>query len=226
MNKFQQSDTLTERLTQQISQILLEAVAARGHGYLVVSGGRTPIPFFQQLATQDLPWAQITVLLADDRWLPVQHEASNEALVHKHLLQHKAANATFVSLLSEHSTPTEGLAEVNKRLAALPCFDAVILGMGEDGHTASLFPESPQLNEGMTTTNPAVAITPIHAPFERISLSKTRLLNSHAIFFHLVGEAKKSILEQAMQPNAMLPASAFLLQNQVPVTVMLAVPEE
>lgn len=226
INKFPHNEALTQQLTERVGNILSAAVAERGQGYLVVSGGRTPISFFEQLAQQELPWAQITVLLADDRWLPISHEGSNEGLVRKHLLQHHAASATLVSLLTAHDTPAEGLAELNEKLANLPRFDVVILGMGEDGHTASLFPESRQLAEDMSTDNAAVAVTPLYAPYERVSLSKSRLLNTQHLFFHLVGSAKATVLAQALRENSQLPASAFLQQNQVPVEVMLAAPEE
>ena len=226
INKFPHNEALVAQLTASVSSVLSAAVASRGHAYLVVSGGRTPLTFFQQLAQARLPWEHISVLLADDRWLPVNAEASNEGLVRQHLLQQHAAPATLISLLTGHKTPTEGLAEVNERLASLPCFDVVILGMGEDGHTASLFPESAQLAEGMSTHNPAVAVTPMHAPHERISLSKSRLLNTHHLYFHLVGSTKAAVLQQALQENSQFPVSAFLKQQQVPVNVMLAMPEE
>ncbi|RUO20874.1 6-phosphogluconolactonase [Aliidiomarina iranensis] len=226
IHKFANNEALVAQLTQQVSDILTTAVQERGHGYLVVSGGRTPVSFFQQLAQQPLPWQNISILLADERWLPVSHEASNEGLVRQYLLQHHAKAAEMISLISEHSTAVAGLRTINQRLQPLPRFDAVILGMGEDGHTASLFPESAALQEGLSTQNPAVAVTPLHAPHERMSLSKSRLLNSQHLFFHLVGKAKAAVLEQALAENSALPASVFLQQDQVPVEVLLAAPEE
>ncbi|MCC5854059.1 MAG: 6-phosphogluconolactonase [Idiomarina sp.] len=226
VHKFSQEHELTVEFANRIRFNLEQAVNARGHGYLVVSGGRTPIALFERLAHHPLPWSDITVLLADDRWVPKDHEASNERLVKQHLFQHQAKAANWLSLNTEHATPAEAVPTLAERLADLPRFDVVILGLGEDGHTASLFPESPQLHQGMTTSQPVVAVTPAHAPHERISLSKSRLLNSRQIYFHLVGQAKADVLDLAMQPGAKFPASAFLQQEQVPVDVMLAVPEE
>lgn len=226
VHRFTHDYELTGQLTRSICRALENAVAERGEAYLVVSGGRTPIALFERLSQQILPWAKITVLLADERWLPADHEASNERLVKQHLLQHQAAAAKWVSLLTDHAHPSEAIETLNQRFADIPCFDVVILGLGEDGHTASLFPDSAQLEEGMSTENPVVAVTPTEAPHERISLSRSRILQSRQIYFHLVGQSKAEILEKVTQEHANFPATVFLTNHQVPVDVMLAVSKE
>lgn len=226
IHTFWPEQDLTYQLSRHIRQALEQAISDRGHAYLVVSGGRTPIPLFNNLAQQILPWKQVTILLADERWLPADHEASNERLVKQHLLRDRAATAQFISLLSPEDSPTEACAKINQRLANIPTFDVVLLGLGEDGHTASLFPDSPELAHGMTTSESVVAMTPQNAPYQRISLSRTRLLKSRQIYFHLVGEAKAKTLATVMDPKSTLPATQFLLQEDVPVSVMLAVPKE
>ncbi len=226
VSKFSHDSDLIDQFSRQLCRELEHAVAARGHAYLVVSGGRTPVPLFERLSRQMLPWPQITILLADERWLPATDAQSNEGLVREHLLQHQAAAANFVSLLTDDSDAHQAVTKVSERLADLPRFDAVILGMGEDGHTASLFPCSTELEHALITDAPVAAVTPTTAPHQRMSLSYSRLLNSRHIYFHLSGTAKAATLEKVMRPEADFPASRFLQQQQVPVEVMLAVPEE
>ena len=95
-----------------------------------------------------------------------------------------------------------------------------------DGHTASLFPCSAELAEGLTTENAALAVYPTTAPHARVSLSKARLLNTRQVFLHLVGQAKQKVLTQAMRKDSQLPISEFLFREHVPVDVMLALPKE
>lgn len=117
------------------------------------------------------------------------------------------------------------LEETEQMIASLPPFDAVILGMGEDGHVASLFPCSEELMMGMDDNAPAVLrVNPKTASYERISLSKKRLLNSRVIFIHLLGKKKLAVLHQAMseQNSMVMPASAFLNHLDANVQVLYA----
>ena len=148
---------------------------------------------------------------------------SNERLVKATLLQNKASNARFISLYADTASAFTGAAEVLPRISALPTFDAVILGMGEDGHTASLFPCSAQIEEGLSDGAPAVlAVEPQTAPYQRMSLSLPRLLDSRHIFLHLVGSNKLTVLNKAMAEHDVLamPIRAFLHHPVAQVTVM------
>ncbi|MFC0445003.1 6-phosphogluconolactonase [Pseudidiomarina halophila] len=224
IQRFANDKDLVAYFNRKLRLQLEQAIAERGHAYLVVSGGRTPIPLFKTLAKQQLAWPQVTIVLADERWVPPSDAASNEKLVREHLLQEQAAAAKFVSLLSAEEDPYEAEEEISERLAQLPTFDAVILGMGEDGHTASLFPGAEELQCGLTTDAAALAVTPKDAPLARMSMSKKRLLDSRQIYFHLSGGAKAAVLDEALaeQDVASMPVRAFLHQQQVPVEVLLA----
>ncbi|RUO62231.1 6-phosphogluconolactonase [Pseudidiomarina insulisalsae] len=228
IHKFKHDSDLVDEFSRRICQLLEQAVTEREHAYLVVSGGRTPVALFERLSKQVLPWPQITILLADERWLSANDANSNERLVRQHLLQHQAAAANFISLLTDADDAHEALDELNQRVAVIPCFDVVLLGMGEDGHTASLFPDSPEaeLEHALNTSDPVAAITPRAAPYQRVTLTRSRLMHSRIIFFQLSGTAKQKVLEQAVVPAAGLPVSRFLQQQEVPVEVMLATPEE
>jgi 6-phosphogluconolactonase len=222
LHSFDTEHLLTQDLMTQLTLILSQAIAQRGQAYLVVSGGKTPVALFKALAQTELPWDKVTITLADERCLPLDDENRNEHLVRQYLLQDKAAKAHFLSLYDEQH---QDITRIEQDIALLPTFDAVILGMGEDGHTASLFPCSDELQMGLDDNAAALLfITPKTASYQRVSLSKKRLLNSQVIFLHLRGQNKLAVLHQAMaQPNPMLmPVSAFLNNNYANVQVMYA----
>ncbi len=223
LHEFASTQELNQAFASRLSSILRDAIARRGQAILVVSGGKTPQPLFQTLSQTDLGWDKVTVLLADDRWLDDSQSDSNERLVKATLLQHYAKAARFISLYTDTGSAFDGVAAVLPRIEALPTFDAVILGMGEDGHTASLFPCSAQIQTGLSDQAPAVlAVKPETAPYERISLSKARLLNSRHIFLHLVGANKYQVLQHAMASDDALamPVRAFLHHPATEVAVM------
>lgn len=221
LRSFSEAGLLTEDFAGQLKQILCEAIAQRGHAYLAVSGGKTPIALFGTLAKINIPWDKVTVTLTDERCVPIDDPDRNERLVRQFLLQHNASEAHFLSLYQEGCS----LEETEQMIASLPPFDAVILGMGEDGHVASLFPCSEELMMGMDDNAPAVLrVNPKTASYERISLSKKRLLNSRVIFIHLLGKKKLAVLHQAMseQNSMVMPASAFLNHLDANVQVLYA----
>lgn len=225
LNHFSDSAALNKQFAAQLVEILQQAIKLRGTAVLVVSGGRTPQALFQQLSHADLAWDKVTITLADDRWLADDQADSNARLVKASLLQNRAAKAKFISLYAHSDSAFSGVIEVLPRIAGLPTFDAVILGMGEDGHTASLFPCSEQINEGLAADAPAVlAVEPATAPYERISLSKSRLENTRHLFLHLVGASKKTVLDQAMadKDELAMPIRAFLHHPHLTVNVMYA----
>ncbi|MGM0526065.1 MAG: 6-phosphogluconolactonase [Pseudomonadota bacterium] len=224
LDTFTNNEQLSETLSGKIAAILAQAIEQRGHAYLVVSGGRTPKALFEKLSQQDIDWHRVTITLADERWVLPNSDDSNDKLVKTTLLKNKAAQAQFISLFTNHTTARSAEAAVADKLSRLPSFDAVILGMGDDGHTASLFPCSQQFKEGLDTSAAAIAVMPETAPYQRISLTASRLLNSSNIFFHITGESKLPALQSALaqaQPGK-LPISAFLHQTEVPVSVYYA----
>lgn len=225
LQQFTDSDALNQDFAQRLVLLLNDAIAKRGAAYLVVSGGRTPQGLFAKLSQADLDWSKVTITLADDRFLPDTATDSNERLVKATLLQHHAAAATFISLYAATETAEAAVPELLQRVAHLPTFDAVILGMGEDGHTASLFPCSQEITLGLAVDAPDVlAVNPTTAPYQRISLSKQRLLNSRALFLHLVGPSKLPVLQQAQADHNELamPIRAFIHHTAPELTVMFA----
>lgn len=209
---FADRDTLDQALAARVVSSLQQGIAQRGTAHLVVSGGSTPVNLFSILADVDIDWSRVVVLLADERWVPVDHEDSNERLVRETLLTAKAHQAQFVSLLPTPEDEIANIAGLSTLLGALPRFDMVLLGMGEDAHTASLFPCAAALREGLTTTQGALITQPSNAPHQRVSMSKQRLLFTEQGVIHIVGENKKAVLELAMKSDDEMryPISAFL----------------
>ena len=135
------SESLAVDLSQNIREILLETIKKRGRASMAVSGGSTPVPLFVALSHLDIDWSKVDLTLVDDRWVESDHKDSNELLVKSHLIKNKAGNVNFVPLKNNALTAKEGQASSEEALKSfiLP-FDIVVLGMGADGHTASLFP--------------------------------------------------------------------------------------
>ena len=189
-------------LAHAIASVLDTAIRTKGSACLAVSGGKSPIGMFSALSNAKLEWSKVVVTLVDDRWLPSDHPDSNEALVKQHLLSNAARAASFIGLHSASVTPEEGLDSVRARLSGLPSvLDVTVIGMGNDGHTASLFPCSNEASAGLNPTCPysVIAVHPKTAPYARISMSLPRIVSSAALFLHIVGDEKKRVLEAALR---------------------------
>lgn len=199
---YENAEALTQDFAQKIVVILKAAIASKGKASLLVSGGRTPLPLFKALSQADLDWSNVAISLADERWVSADDDASNEKLVRANLLQDKAAAASFIGMKTAHEDAADALTELNARYEAMSWpVDVLILGMGEDGHTASLFPCSGQIQQGLSTQEKLLAVQPTTAPHQRMSFSLHALLQSEHIFLHLTGESKKRVLEQALAGN-------------------------
>lgn len=212
----QARQTLAEQLAEAVFQALTEDLSHQERALLVVSGGSTPVPFFIALAAKPLPWARIDITLADERWVDEQSNDSNAKLVRENLLQGAAVEANFVPLTSQASTPEEGVDEVAKRVEALAWpASVVILGMGGDGHTASLFPDSPELGLALSTDEPLVAVRAPSQPLPRITFSADRLHQARRHILHITGENKRAVLATAMNGDDV---------RQLPIRVFLSCP--
>nr|ART36491.1 C840 [uncultured bacterium] len=214
-------------LAGAVAKALTDALTARERASLVVSGGRSPIEFFHRLRDAALDWTRVWITLADERWLPPTDPDSNAGLVQQHLLQGAAAAAHFVPLWNGAATPAAAIAERTVALATLPQpFDAVVLGMGEDGHTASLFPYAAGIETAIDPRGPArlAAIDPPAAPYPRLSLTVAALLGSRHLHLPLAGATKRAVYARALADcdPLRLPVAAMLCQTAVPVTVYLS----
>jgi len=209
-------DDVALELAQAVSDFLRIRLAEAERVSLVVSGGSTPLPFFTALSRKELDWSRVDVLLADERWVDETDSASNTRLVKESLLQHKATAAHFLSLKQAGATPTEGLDAAKAELAGLLLpLDVVILGMGNDGHTASLFPDAEELSHAMDPEcrDIVAAMTPASQPQKRITLTRPALCSARFIALHIRGTDKLDTLKKALgAPDDVMamPIRAFL----------------
>lgn len=226
LQQFENASALDMALADEVSTRLRAAIESQGSASLVVSGGRTPLGFFHGLSQQVLDWSKVTVSLADERWVDNDHQDSNEKLVRENLLINEACCAQFLALKNAADTALAGAAETEGALSSFGKFTVVILGMGDDGHTASLFPGAVALDAGLDLNSgrSCLAVTPTAAPHERISLTLPRLLDTEYLVIHISGANKQKVLEQAQagQDVKALPIRAILQQTVVPVTVFWA----
>jgi 6-phosphogluconolactonase len=227
LKQFENTSALDMSLADEVSDRLRKSIQDQGQASLVLSGGRTPMGFFHHLSQQVLDWSKVTVTLADERWVSNDHNDSNEKLVKENLLINEAYSAKFLSLKNSAETAVAGEAELEAELSKYGQFTVVILGMGDDGHTASLFPGAEALPAGLALDSgrSCIAVTPTAAPHERISMTLPRLLNTERLIVHISGQNKQKVLEQANAGENVeeLPIRAILQQTQVPATVFWAV---
>jgi 6-phosphogluconolactonase len=227
LTSYADMDALSRRLASDIAAQLTRAIALRGTASLVVSGGRSPIKLFEQLRVQTLDWGRVCVALADERWVEPTDAGSNERLVREELLRDNAAAARFSGLKNAAPSPDLGAVSAWETFARVPRpFDMTVLGMGDDGHTASLFPGSPNLRSAL---NPAAAAgcvgmwAPV-APQPRLSLNLSALLDSRRLVILINGEAKLATYRAACESGAVedMPVRAVLRQQRTPVEVTWA----
>ena len=223
--RFPSSAAAARALAQVVADDLRLGIERRRAGSIVVSGDRQFVAFFKVLRKQDLDWSRVWITLADERWVAPESEESNEQLLREHLLIGSVAAARFVPLRTSDVNPVSAVSEISERLQAIPRpFDAVVLGMGADGHTAALFPGMPALDAML---NPrwmlqvATATAPT-LPRERVTLTMRSLLDTQRIYLSLSGSTKLRVYETARDGGSQYPVSAVLRQKFVPVSAMIA----
>lgn len=226
-HRFPDATALAHALSGEIEVDLREAIGARGAASLVLSGGRTPRRLYEQLGAEKLDWTKVWVTLADERWVETTSDQSNEKLVRDTLLKGEAAAARFSGLKNPAPTPEAGADWATRALQRIPRpFDVVVLGMGDDGHTASLFPGSLALARALDpSAAPAcVAVNSLTAPHARMSMNLAALLDARRIILHIEGEQKWQVYLRARSPGAAaeLPVRAVLHRKETPVDVFWA----
>ncbi len=218
------ADALATTLAEELARIVADAVAMRGSASLALAGGSTPFPIYRRLAAMELGWSRVSLIPTDERWVQAEHPASN-----LRAMREAFAAASGVRLLSLTPIEPHNSAKATFALNALVelanPFDAVLLGMGGDGHFASLFPGASELEAGLRGDAGALVVHPVplpsEAPFARISLSLERLLNSRRVLLAVTGHAKRAVLDRAQTANEpqALPICAMLHQQRLPLEI-------
>jgi 6-phosphogluconolactonase len=211
-------------LAAAIAAQLRAALVRRAAASLVVSGGRSPVLMFAHLARHGLDWPRVQITIADERWVASDDPASNEGLVRATLLRGAAAQARFQGLKNAAPTPAAGAEQAFEAIRAMPRpFDVVVLGMGDDGHTASLFPGNANLAAGLDARAPPACLE-MHAPaapHPRLSLNLAALLDARRVCVQILGSRKWQVYQRARADGdaTELPIGAIFNQGAVPVDV-------
>ena len=215
MQSFPNREALAKTLAQDVAAALSARLAVQVQAMLAVSGGSTPGAFFTALSQTALDWSRVVVTLVDDRWVPEESPRSNAALVRRHLLVNNAAAARFIPLYNGAASPQAGVAALEAQFAQLPLsLAAAVLGMGEDGHTASFFPGGDRLADALAPAQGQSfeAITAPNAGEPRITFTLPVLLKADLLALHIEGAAKRKVLGQALSagPVEAMPVRAVL----------------
>ena len=208
---------LAQDLAEQVAEQLNDAIEASGKASLAVPGGTTPAAFLRALSVQDVQWQNVSVVLTDERFVPEDSERSNTRLLRETLLQGKAAEANLVPMVLAGKQPEEVLEALSKGVQAVLPLDVVVLGMGEDMHTASLFPGADRLADALA--NDAPVLLPMRAEGAgepRISITAPVLRAAKAVHLLITGSAKLKALEHALMEGPDIDA---------PVRIILELPE-
>jgi 6-phosphogluconolactonase len=214
-HEFESPEPLADALSNVVADALTAGIAEHHQATLIISGGSTPRPFFKALSCKEIPWAKVNITLADERFVPATHADSNERLVRQQLLINRAAKARFVPLYQEGASAAQVAVKAAEEISRLhQPFEVLVLGMGNDGHTASLFPGSPLLAQALQSQCEAACLPmqPQEAPHQRITLTFPVLAGCRKIILHIAGEEKLKTLAQALLSEDVLsmPIRAFL----------------
>ena len=227
-NKFETKAQLEASLASAIVAQLNKDIEQSGKAVIAVSGGSTPKALFEELSNTDLDWSKVIVTLIDERWVDNTHADSNEKLTRENLLKNKASSATFLALKTDDATALEGMATLEPILKSTITenISVAILGMGGDSHTASFFPGASTLEKAIDLNNVAAcqSVTPLTAPHERMTLTRTRILASNLLAIHITGSDKLEVLENAKKSADfnVTPISSILSQTQSDVQLYWA----
>ncbi len=202
-------------LAQAVADALREALIERGRALLVVSGGRSPVAFLEALSGAVLDWSKVAVSLADERWVPESHPDSNAGLLRRHLFKGAAAKAQFIGIYQAAASLEEAADKADRYLNELMLpIDVLVLGMGDDGHTASLFPGSTNLVEALDPagTRRCLPMWAPTVPHQRLTLTRAVLQGARVQILAIQGESKLATLSQALSDNddQRMPVNAFL----------------
>ena len=211
--------TLAAAVARTIAKDLSTALAERHRATLVAPGGTTPGPLLDALLRETLDWSRVTVTLSDERWVPTDDPASNEHLVRGRLLQHRAARAGFLSWRTAGETRADAAVALEPKIAALWPFDVCVLGLGADGHIASLVPGAEGFNSAMHGDGMVAPVTASGAAVaaERLSLTWRAIERSRRIVLVTVGGAKRAVFDAALKGDGAQPIVALLTQTETPV---------
>lgn len=215
-------ESLENELALLIASYLKDEIVLHGEAVLAVSGGSTPDGLFEKLSKTDMDWEKVTIIPVDERLLPNDHEDQNGKKIRSLLLKNKARVAKFISFVYdlENAERNLELAEDHLKQLKFP-ITVCVLGMGNDGHTASIFPCSPEIKDALKGdgSNRLISVSPQTAPYKRVSLVANMIHEAKHLILHIYGAEKQKVLEKARDVGDPLkyPVSAFLKHEQLKI---------
>lgn len=217
-------DELAKVLGMEICAQLKSALATQQSASLVVSGGSTPKPLFEFLRKQEITWQRVTITLADERCVSAKDDANNGKMIQEILLRDHASHANFISLYDEVIDNESAISRAEEKLKKIPLpYDVVILGMGPDGHTASIFPSGTNLDAALDLQTKAecLLVDPVTVTPLRITQTRKRLINTKFLALHFTGQDKRDLFNSIIKTGQKneLPISAFIYQDQTPLNI-------
>lgn len=227
---FDSKEALTHALSSSLEERLVSGIETDGRAVLMVSGGSSPAPAYKHLSNLALDWASIDVAMVDERWVEASHDKSNEAFIKNTLLQNHAAKANFITMKNEASTAQQGSEACESAYQSLKRpFDITILGMGPDGHTASLFPHAQGLEQGLKTGDLVCAINAIESDVtgkitERMTLTLNAIAQTKVVKLLISGEEKLAVYKAAKAGGDVndMPLRAVLNHPEINIEVYWA----
>ena len=214
-HRYGSRERLADALAAGVAATLAGGIATRGSAAIAVSGGSTPTLFFDHLSSLDIDWSLVTITLVDERFVPDDHPRSNLRLVRERLWRGNAGAARLVPLNAwPHANLEDSVLQADRQIASFGPLDVAVLGMGNDGHTASFFPQGDRLTEALDP-HCGRHVLPMHAPGAgepRMTLSLRFLLESRFLALHLEGEEKLATLGRARLDGS---------QEEMPVRAVL-----
>lgn len=204
MIEFASREAASRGVAAMVASALEDGIQTNGSVSFLVSGGSTPKRTFALLSEIELAWDKVDIGLIDERCVPFSHAASNAGLALQSLLQGKASKASFVPMATDEGTEAGTLAEINARYEALIPARCIILGMGNDGHTASWFPGASNLDDAFDArSDPVVHIDASGCKVageitNRLTLTRAAIAQARQAILILFGDEKKRVFEAAM----------------------------
>jgi 6-phosphogluconolactonase len=224
LHEFASRDDLAHALAQAVSERLAAAIKASSSASIAVSGGSTPGLFFETLSRAEIDWSKVTITLVDERLVPDTSPRSNAALVKAKLLQNNAASATFLPLYGTGDLAADAAAAGKTLRAIGHPIDVAVLGMGNDGHTASFFPDAAEL-EALLDPAATELVSGVHAESAgepRLTMTLPALIGARFLALHIEGAEKKVTLDRALDAGSRLPIRRVLDASPHPVEIFWA----
>ena len=223
LHRFDSRDAASVGAAARIAGRISAQLERDGKASLVVSGGTTPAACLDYLSGYELNWDKVLVALSDERWVSSEHKDSNERMVRETLLKNKAASASVLSVYQDDLSVDERCDSLQSQIPASG-FACAMVGMGTDGHFASLFPDADSLQAGLNPDSKRfyLPVRTSASPHPRISMTLSALLRSDEIVLLIFGKDKLAVYEQAEAGDKTYPVAALIAQRDVPVSLYWA----